>query len=93
MMSIKNSENYVQADNVVSCDYEGGKALLDLEKSSYFKLNNSATLIWNWLETPITLDGIVKNMTDVFEIDVITCKSDVSKILSDFLQSKLIHPT
>jgi len=92
-MSIKNSENYVQADNVVSCDYEGGKALLDLEKSSYFKLNNSATLIWNWLETPITLDGIVKNMTDVFEIDVITCKSDVSKILSDFLQSKLIHPT
>lgn len=91
-MNIEANESYVQAENVVSCDYEGGKALLDLEKSSYFKLNNSATLIWNWLESPVTLDKLVEHMTDVFEIDVSTCKADVSKILSDFLQSKLVHP-
>lgn len=92
VIDIDENEGYIQAENVVSCDYEGGKALLDLEKSTYFKLNNSATLIWNWLENPTSRDGLVSKMTDIFEVDPATCKADVSKILLDFVESKLVHP-
>jgi len=90
-MNIEDNTTFTQSENIVSCEFEGGSALLDLEKSQYFKLNTSAALVWEWLDTPITLLGLSKNMLQHFDVEENVCLSDIKSILSSFIESGLIE--
>lgn len=90
-MNIDSNTTFTQSENIVSCEFEGGSALLDLEKSQYYKLNTSAALIWEWLDTPVTLAGLTERMVQHFDVEKDVCLSDIKSILSSFIKSGLIE--
>lgn len=77
--------------DVVACDLSDGKALLSLETSKYFKLNDSAAVVWASVETGAKLDQIVDAMLQRFDVDKATCTDDVLAILEIFNKAGLIE--
>ena len=90
-MNFEDNTTFTQSENIVSCEFEGGSALLDLEKSQYYKLNISAAMVWEWLGAPITLAGLSKCMMQHFDVEESVCLSDIKIILRSFSESGLIE--
>lgn len=75
---------------VVACELDGGKALLDLRGSRYYKLNRSAALIWEWIGEGSTLSLLVDRMLQRFDVDRSQCEEDVIAIISSFEKAGLV---
>lgn len=81
---------YHHRADVVACELEGGKALLDLESSNYFKLNDTAALIWEWIGEGASVAQLIHKITDRFDIGEEECAQDVEAIVSSFEENGLV---
>ncbi len=82
---------FVRAEEVVSCELEGGSALLDLSSSSYFRLNDTANFIWERLEAgPSSVNQLAESLTEAFDVTKEECIDDVAAILTDLEGAGLI---
>lgn len=82
---------YTSHEEVVACDLDDGRALLDLRKSKYYKLNNTGALVWEWLEEGATIDTLAEKMMEQFSVEDAQCRADINGILSSFLDAGLIE--
>ena len=81
---------FVHAENVICCDIDGGKALLDSENSQYYKLNDTAALIWEWLSDGNTANAIAETLRNKFEVNLDQAIVDTKHLLSSLQDAKLI---
>jgi hypothetical protein len=81
---------FVQNPNVVACEVENGQALLDLVKSEYYNLNNTAALIWQWLENPTSIEVLSQNLMAKFDVTEEQCRSDICSIMCSFEAANLV---
>lgn len=80
----------VSRDDVVACELEGGSALLDLQSSKYYKLNGSASFLWESIEGRASVDQLCQKMLANYDVDTEHCLSDVITILQSFEKAGLI---
>ena len=86
------SETRIIANPGVASSPLGDKmALLDLETSTYFSINQVGALIWERLKTPQTQSSLVAVVRDEFEVGDADVSADIAMLLSDLLKLKLIH--
>lgn len=78
------------AADVVACDLDDGKALLNLATSKYFKLNGSAAFLWEAVGSGATIASICRDMLMHFEVDQEQCTADVFAIIRTFQQAGLV---
>ncbi len=82
---------YRRCEDLVVCDLDGGSALLDLNTSTYFKLNSTASFIWEKLgDRPMDADMIAEEMIQVYDVDKAVCLPDIQNVLKDLAMAKLI---
>gem|GEM_PF-845354 len=91
MSNFDTSTLFSQSEHVVACDLDGGKALLDLQESQYYKLNPTAALVWDKLSEPTTLDDLVKMITDRFDVEADQCRGDIQNIITRFHDANMIE--
>ena len=73
------------------CDLDGGSALLDLNTSTYFKLNGTASFIWEKLgERPMNADMLADELIQVYDVDKAVCLPDIQSVLEELASAKLI---
>lgn len=90
--SLDKSAAFTPSADVVSCELDGGAALLDLSASTYFKLNSTASLVWTCLEArPHTLDDLIGAVTKEFDVEPERCAADLETVLSSFLEAGLVE--
>lgn len=82
---------YRAPEHVVACEVEDGKALLDLESSTYYKLNRSAALIWEWIGDGATIPALVERMLAHFEVGEDECTRDVEAIIASFCDAGVLE--
>ena len=91
MSKIDAQDLLVPAENVVFCEIEGGSALLDLNSSAYFRLNETAHFIWERLSANgATPEQIATALGEAFEVTREECLPDVLDILEAFGKAELI---
>ena len=90
-MTVTRGCEYRHADDVVACELEGGNALLDLSTSNYFKINETAASIWEWIGSGATIDKLVNNMLALYDVDEEVCRQDVEAILASFESAGLVR--
>ena len=78
--------------NQVSCTLDNEMAILDLNASTYFGLNEVGAHIWNLLDEPRSVAAICESVVDQFEVDPERCRSDVELFLGSLQQAGLIEP-
>lgn len=79
-------------EDVVVCDVDGGSALLDLNSSKYFSLNDTGALIWQKLQTgSVTVDQLADAVTAHYDVAREICLPDIVSILDTFCAAGLVE--
>jgi hypothetical protein len=65
--------------------------MLDIEQGRYFGLQDVGKVIWDALATPTTVDGICDQLIERFDVEIETCRREVSDFLEHLLRHSLIE--
>lgn len=91
MQSGDPSAMYRRCEDLVVCDLDDGSALLDLNTSTYFKLNGTASFIWEKLgDRPMTADMLADELIQVYDVEKAVCLPDIQNVLQELATAKLV---
>ena len=77
-------------EHVVATGFDDGEGVLvDLDKKRYYRLNETAMLVWRSLEENAPFEAIVKQMTDAYDVGVEQATASVRRILGELESYKL----
>jgi hypothetical protein len=65
--------------------------MLDIERGTYFGVQEVGKAIWEQLATPTTVDELCSHLMTEFEVDRETCHEQVQSFLGDLLEHRLIE--
>lgn len=74
-------------------DLAGEKVMIDFETGKYFLLKGSANDIWDILsqnKSGISVQKIIENLMNIYEVDYSTCESSVIAFLNHLLSIHFI---
>lgn len=91
MTELSRSSTIVVSKDVVSCDLGGETAMLDMKEGVYYGLNEMGTIIWEFIQEPVTLQEIVDNILEEYEVDEETCFADLVELIEQMVENKLIE--
>lgn len=66
--------------------------MMSIERGKYFNLNAVGTRIWELLETPTTLDGLVAMLIDEYDVAPGTVRQEVERFVNALLERGLLAP-
>jgi hypothetical protein len=89
-MLIDEGVRFAHAPDIVACKLDGGNALLDLASSDYYRLNSTATTIWECVGQGLAFSQIIERVLFEYEVEHDQCVSDVEAIIRSFMQANLI---
>ncbi len=77
--------------DVVSCDLGGETAMLDMKEGIYYGLNEMGTVIWEYIQKPITIQEIMDKIREEYDVDEETCYIDLTELIKQMLENKLVE--
>ena len=86
---ISNFSFSVSPDATTSA-HEGGIVILHAGKGRVFRSNETGTVIWRGIEQGLSLDGIVEEISNTFQIAATTARAHALKFLAALEQQALI---
>ena len=90
MTKLSRSSKIVVSKDVVSCDLGGETAMLDMKEGIYYGLNEMGTIIWEYIQEPITLQEIVDKILVEYEVDEETCYRDLVELVEEMSKNGLV---
>lgn len=69
-------------------DLSGEKVMIDFSTGKYFMLKGSANEIWDILHDGITVDEIVDNLMEIYDVDIETCTEAVEAFINQMVEYK-----
>jgi len=76
--------------DVIVCDLDNAKALLNLKTGTYFGLNGSAGLVWESLSEPQTYRDVYDTLLAHFDVEEQVLKVDLDRLLADLNERGLV---
>lgn len=77
-------------DSVIFSDIDDQVVMMDLDSGDYFELNTVGTRIWELLETPTTVNGLVKTLLSEFDIAEDVCRPETEDFIHKMLDLKTL---
>ena len=71
-------------------DLDGEKVMMNLDKGEYFMMNEVGSRIWEIINEPMNVKGIVDALRSEYEVDEETCKDTVVEFLGRLNNADLI---
>ena len=81
----------VRISGVVTADMDGEIGMLHMEKGMYYALNDVGTRIWQMLEKPETIRGIIDGLRREYAVDADGCREQVLEFLEAMHKKGLIE--
>lgn len=88
---MQTNDRLFASEEVVACELDEGRALLDLRAGKYFKLNKSAGLIWDCLTTGATIEELMAEFEKRYDVEESQCRKDITAILNNFIAADLLQ--
>jgi len=80
-------------DHVIFTDLDGVEGVLvDLNTKQYFRLNETASLIWRGLADGTPADAIARHLTERYEVTLEHAQTSVQAALANFSAHRLLEP-
>jgi hypothetical protein len=86
MMGIK----YIQNKKVIQSKIGDEVVMLDMDSGFYFGLNSVASIIWGKFESAISLDEVIVELLEEYNIDRQTCENDTRAFFDQLLEKNII---
>ena len=71
-------------------DLDGEKVMMNLDKGQYFMMNEVGSRIWEIINEPINVKGIIETLRSEYEVDEEICKDTVVEFLGRLNNAELI---
>lgn len=65
--------------------------MLNVGKGTYYNLDEVGSQIWNILSLPHSLNELVTQIIDFYEVTPVECRNDIIPFLQDLLKKNLIE--
>lgn len=78
------------APGVISETLDGEAVIMDLRSGTYFSTNGIGAVVWNWLETGTTQNGITASLAALPVDDPSRIADDVATLFAELLRHQLI---
>jgi hypothetical protein len=83
-LSLKSSEN------VLAAHLAGEAVLLNLADKNYYRLNETAALIWSEIEKRSDREQIISRVVDSYDVSVEQAAAEIDEVLGELLSRRLI---
>ncbi len=83
-------ETYKRKKDKLSSKIQDETVMVDIDQGQYFSLNGVGTDIWDLLEEEQSIDSIIKELLNKYDIDEETCREETVNFLNEMLKLKLI---
>ena len=95
-MSLKKKEISVRSTVVVSkdqvsADLAGDSAILHLKSGIYYGLNPVGTRIWNLLQKPKKVNGVLSCLLQEYQVEPLRCEEDLLALLKQLISEGLVR--
>ncbi|MFA0833866.1 MAG: PqqD family peptide modification chaperone [Methanobacterium formicicum] len=91
MRELSETSTIMVSKDVVSCDLGGETAMLDMKEGIYYGLNEMGTIIWEFIQEPVTLQEIVDKILGEYEVDEETCFADLVELIEQMVKNRLVE--
>lgn len=71
-------------------ELEGEIVMINIEIGKYFNLGNTGSVIWHRLDRPMSVEALVQNLMDEYQVDEEQCERDVIGFLNELNKEGLI---
>lgn len=82
--------NYQRNPNLIATDMDGETVMMSIENSEYYGVGGAGSRIWELLESPVSLEQIVKTLCVEFKVDETTCQNDVVRFIGELQSHGLV---
>lgn len=76
---------------VVSCELASGAALLNLDSSIYYSVNDVGARVWTLIQTPRSVGEICANIEGHYDVASERCYDDLVALLGRMAEAGLIE--
>jgi len=76
--------------DVLAAHLAGEAVLLNLEDKSYYRLNETAALVWSMLERGETRDAILERLSNEYEGEKNQIGRELDQVIEEFKSRKLV---
>jgi hypothetical protein len=88
---ILNDTKIIHSADAVACDLGDETAILHLETGIYFGLDAVSSRIWTLLSEEISLQQLVSQLLQVYDVSRERCESEVIDLLATLAEYRLIE--
>ena len=83
------SKSFTIPENITFEFIDSNVYILDIDNGEYYKLSESASIIWKEIEKGFNIDNIKTRLKDLFDYDK-NIDNDVDEVIKDLKTLKLI---
>ncbi len=80
----------VRINGVITADMDGEIGMMHMDKGMYYAFNDVGTRIWQLIERPRTIGGIVAELSREYNVEAATCREHVLEFLQMLHKNELI---
>lgn len=81
---------YRHSASAVVTEVDGRFVALNIDRGVCYGLNTVASRVWTLLDSPASLDLLVRELTASFDVDADTCRAEVYDLLRDLEAAELV---
>ena len=78
-------------DRQLSTNLAGEIVILDIERGIYFGLSEVGVVIWEALQSPITIGAIVERVVSAYDVPPGTAEVDTIELVNDLVTRGLVE--
>ncbi|WP_026694363.1 lasso peptide biosynthesis PqqD family chaperone [Peribacillus kribbensis] len=82
---------FTQCPGSIVSDMDGEKVMLSISNGKYYNLGDVGGDIWELLKTPISISGIIKSLTQEYDVEIEDCTEQVHSFIEHLYKEKLIE--
>ena len=89
-MKLSTQSVIIKNKSILENEIDGEKIMLNIDNGEYYGLDKIASRIWELADNKISIENMIRQLLEEYEIDYETCKNDVLEFLDELIKKKLI---
>lgn len=81
---------FIRKASILAADMNGETVMMDIDSGKYYNLGPIGGRIWELLEKPCTLAGLVDALVQEYEVSPVQCMADVLPFLQQMLDAGIL---
>jgi hypothetical protein len=91
MNTLSSASTVKREPSLVTSTLNDEVVMMDAESGTYYGLNDTASSIWNLLAEARSVETIIDQLVEIYEVERFECEHDVLAALEDMRQRGLIE--